>query len=652
MVRMSRRLSVSLVLVVLAVGSRAASIQAAPQGAGGAPEAVGPRPEPVDPFHPDRATPATPAWGGTLTMHLESLPASLCGPLSNDTNCRNLLYEVHATLINRDWETWEFVGELARDWELADTIVKRDGEERHGKVHVDTYRATPEAPGVPSYRIDPLDGGTGEMLREEDVERVEKGTVITFYLREGLRWQDGHPLDARDVAFSWEISRIPGVLCEPARPYLDRIERVEVLDEHTVRFFLGEPYFNLLGMFVDRFTILPTHLYDLTDPDNAARPQGRAPTDEERARAINENPHNTQWVGLGPYRVTSYGPEGVETERWDGFFDPANGGYFDRIVWRHVAGDEAARQALLDGRLDFTWRLSSSQYFGEYTAQPAFAEHFIKGYYYLGAFNYVPFNLRREKLADLRVRKALVHAMDMPEFIRTIAHGLALQPTGAQCYFGPSYNHDVQPLPFDLERAAELLAEAGWYDRDGDGLVDRDGQPLELDMMQQAGNAGADIFARIYQENLAKIGVRLSIDSVEWATYRERLRTTRDFDLSQGGWGVDVTENDPAQLWHSSSAVPGGSNHAGVIDPKIDALIEKGNRELDDETRWGLWRQLHRDLYEEWMPYLYREISPRKFGLNRSIRGVQFFKITPGYSVRRWYYPAGTPGTRPTRERK
>lgn len=600
-----RRLLVVLLAAVLGAWfvrtSCAAPSSALPQDeaarAGGAPESVGPRPEPVDLFHPDRATPAPPAWGGTLTVHLESLPATLNGPLTNDTNCRNLLYELHATLIARDWESWAFVGELARDWEV-------------------------------------------------------EGTVVTFHLRDDVRWQDGHPFDARDVVFSWEISRIPGVRCEPARPYLERIERAEALDAHTVRFSFTEPYFNLRGLFVDRFTILPAHLYDLNDPDNADRPRDRAPTDEERARAVNENPHNTQWVGLGPYRLTSYGPDGVEAERWDGFFDPASGGYVDRIVWKHVSSDEAARQALLDGRLDFTWRLSSDQYFGEYTAQPTFTEHFYKGYYYLGAFNYVPFNTRREKLADVRVRKALVHAMDMPAFIRTVAHGLALQPTGPQCYFGPSYDREVTPLPYDLERAAELLAEAGWYDRDDDGLVDREGEALELDMIVQAGNSSADVFARMYQESLARIGVRLNVEPVEWATYVQRLRTTRDFDLGQGGWSVDLTENDPAQLWHSSSAGPGGSNHAGVIDAHVDELIETGNRELDDEARWAKWRALHRYLYEQWMPYLYRELPPRKFAMNRALRGVQFFKITPGYALRRWYYPAGTAGTRATRERR
>jgi peptide/nickel transport system substrate-binding protein len=306
---------------------------------------------------------------------------------------------------------------------------------------------------------------------------------------------------------------------------------------------------------------------------------------------------------------------------------------------------------VLNGQLDFTVRINSDKYFGEATQGPAFAQRYCKGYYYLGAFNYIPWNLRRPILADLKVRQALGHAMDLEGFVQTVAHGLAKLPTGAQSYFGPSYNHDVQRLSFDLERATELFAEAGWYDRDGDGVIDKDGRPFEIEMLVVGGNAPAEMFARMFQESLAKIGARLKITPVDNATYLKRVNE-RDFDAGGASWSVDATENDPIQLWGSASAGKGGSNHAGVMDPKVDELIARGDRELDDPKRWAIWRELHRYLYEEVQPYLFREAPPRKFVLNKAIRGVQFFKITPGYALRRWFYPAGTPGTRATRAPK
>jgi peptide/nickel transport system substrate-binding protein len=461
-----------------------------------------------------------------------------------------------------------------------------------------------------------------------------------------VRWHDGHPFDAEDVLFSWRIAANLAVRCDWVRPYLAKIVRGEALDAHTVRFTFAEQYFNSFSLFSDDFCILPRHLYDLTDPDHPRHDAAASP--EACAKEINENVHNTEWIGLGPYRLTSYSSQGVEAECFDGYFDPEHSGYVDRLAWRAIASDEAAFQALLNGELDFTMRISSDQYFGAAMQQEAFTRRSCKGYFYLGNFNYVPWNTRRPILADVRVRKALAHAMDLESFVQTVAHGLAVLPTGPQCYFGPSYDHDVARLRYDTEKSLELFAAAGWYDRDGDGVLDKDGKPFEIEMLITSGNASAELFGRMFQESLAKIGARLKLSPVDLATYFKRI-DERDFDAGQAGWTVDATENDPVQLWGSAAAAPGGSNHAGVMDPEVDALIARGARELDDEKRWALWRELHRYLYEEVQPYFYREASPRKFALSLSLRGVQFFKITPGYSLRRWYYPAGTPGTRPTR---
>lgn len=625
-------------LLMLGPGSlrSSASTQesAAPKAEG---ERLGPGPEPIDLWHPQRATPVEPAFGGTLTVHVEALPPSLNAALLNSTNARSALHELHATLVRRDWESWKYEPELTTGWEVADTLVRADGR-LYGRIEEAGENVLVSA-------LDAEAGAAPIAVPKSAVERIERGTVITFALRAGVRWHDGHPFDADDVIFSWQIASNPEVRCEWVRPYLKKIARVEKV-AGGVRFFLEEQYFNSFGLFADTFCILPRHLYDLRDPEHAQHKSDAS--DAECAKAIHENPCNTQWVGLGPYRLTSYSQQGIEAVRFDGFFEPEQGGFVDKLVWRHISNDEAAFQALLNGQLDFTLRISSEQYFGDATAQAAFTRTYCKGYFYLGAFNYIPWNLRRPKLADLRVRQALAHAMDMEAFVQTVAHGLAKLPTGPQCYFGPSYEHGVQRLEFDLAKSEELFAAAGWYDRDGDGVLDKDGQAFELEMLIQSGNTSAGTFARMYQESLARAGVRLIVTQVDNATYFQRVNE-RDFDAGHAGWSVDVSENDPMQLWHSRSAVSGGSNHAGVIDPKVDALIERGGRELDDEKRWAMWRELHRYLYEEVQPYLYREAPPRKFALNRAVRGVQFFKLTPGYSLRRWYYPAGTPGTRSTR---
>ena len=557
-------------------------------------ERFGPGPEPVDFWHPERDTLARPAYGGTLRIHLEQMPANLNGLLDSNAMAMAVRKQIHATLVKRDWEQWDFRPDLAERWEASDD-----------------------------------------------------GRVWTLHLRRDVRWHDGHPFDSADVLFSATIAQNPEVNCQWIRTYHARFAAVEAPDAHTVRVTFTAPYFNALGVFADNLCILPRHRYDLLDPDHPRH--DAAATASARAAEINANPCNTQWLGLGPYRLTGYSAQAIEAERFDGYFDAANGGYVDRIVWRYL-GDDAAFQALLEGELDFSTRLTSDQYFGAATQQEAFTRRFVKGYFYTGAYNYLPLNMRRPILSELPVRQALTHAVDIDAFLETYSYGLGRRVSGPQCFFGPSYDHDVKPPAYDPERARELLAEAGWYDRDGDGVVDRDGEPLELEFLIQARNVSAENFARLFQESLAAIGVRLTVTPLDNATYFQRIRQ-REFDIGIQAWSVDATENDPAQLWHSSAAAPGGSNHAGVSDPFVDELIARGQVELDDAKRQALWRELHRYLAEKVVPCIYRESSPRRFALNRALRGVQFFKITPGYELTRWYFPVGTPGTRTTRER-
>ena len=166
-----------------------------------------------------------------------------------------------------------------------------------------------------------------------------------------------------------------------------------------------------------------------------------------------------------------------------------------------------------------------------------------------------------------------------------------------------------------------------------------------------SGNKASELYAQKLQESLAQLGIKVELIGMEWASFIDRIYQ-RDFDITGLAWSQSL-ESDPVQLWHSSGA-PGdvrSSNHPGVADPRVDELIAAGQQELDDEKRHAIWKELHRYLYEEVHAYLYRLAPPKKFAMSRKIRGFESFKIDPGYSIRRWYYSAGTPGTRPTPER-
>ena len=628
-------------------------------------EQVAPGPVPVDVFHPDvRAGQPVPepARGGQMIVHLASMPRQLNRVTENSSSARWIQEVTNDTLLEADPESWEWEPRLAVRYVIEDAVLLHPaaaakygpavrklgaGEEQRDALFGKATRTTN------GWRLHPE--SKGNPLAEEvavpdaDIDSVRLGTVFTFHLREGVRWQDGHPFDAHDVLFSREVYDNPAVDCDAVRSFYTMIVDGEVVDPMTVRLFYGEQYFQALTI-VGTMPILPRHLFDLTDPDHAAYDPEAPPTPAECGAYVNENPFIREgWIGTGPYRITAWTEQYIEAARWDGYWDaesPRHGGYFDQLRWRHISDDNTAFGALMSGEIDLFARMKTSDYLGAATKTEAFRKDFYAGYFYTGAWSYTCWNLHRPLFQDRNVRHALAHAFDMEAYCTQVYGGLAKQVTGSQSYFGPGYDHDVLPLAHDPGRAEELLSEAGWYDRDGDGIIDKDGIAFEFEFLFPSGNVASQTFGLMYKEALAPLGIKLHLRNFEWPTFQERV-LNRDFDSFNKAWSVPF-EGDPEQYWHSKWAAKElrSSNNSGLADPRVDALIEAGQREVDSARRAAIWHELHALVYDL-QPYLFALNAPRKFAMNRRVRGLQLFPDSPGYSLRRLYLAAGTPGTRP-----
>jgi peptide/nickel transport system substrate-binding protein len=622
----------------------------------------------VDEFHPDRrrrpdgSLPPLPkpAYGGRAILHIESMPKTLCLAIENGAVLRRIAYELNETLLLRNLDTNVLECDLCTSFDVEDTLVTQAGPGEHDKALVfgriredgDDWVVTPVS------KENPLKSET--RVPKAGVLRVDRGTVFTFRLRSDVTWHDGHPFDARDVWFSWSLYTNPTVHCDSKRFQFTKIRDAIVLDAHTIRFDYAVPYFQAPSSLGDLF-LLPSHLYDLDDPDNvAADPEFHAakkasdpawkPTAEEKGRYVNENRHNREFVGLGPYRLSSFGTDAIEAVRYDGYFDRARAGYLDTLRWRAIPDLTAAFQALLNGDLDFFDTVTTDDYFSDTANSKTFTERFYKGTHETSIYWYVGWNNLRPQFSDPRVRRAMAMLFDFDEFKNGFYHGLATQITGPFPLGAPAYDRTIAPIAYDPKRAVALLAEAGWYDRDGDGLLDKDGVPFTFELLMQPTNAVGAAFGAKFQENLARVGIRLTPRPLEWNALSKK-RETGEFDAVALGWAPPY-ESDPEQLWHSrwGKAKDKGSNYIGFQDAVADELIEAGQRELDVDKRSAIWRKLHARLYEL-QPYLFCFNTPRKFAMSRALRGFQSVAGDPNFVARRWYYPEGTPGTRATAAR-
>ncbi|MFT7465389.1 MAG: peptide/nickel transport system substrate-binding protein [Pseudohongiellaceae bacterium] len=599
---------------------------------------------PVDVGHPDGNV--TPALGGRAILHVASEAPNLNFLLENSAVVRQIHFDIHAGLLQFSPITWEYEPDVATSYDIEDTLVLKGGggddweNIAFGKV-TETDDGYVLESGSSSHEMDI------RTFAKDEVAEVLYGSVYTFHLRE-TTWHDGHPFDADDAFFSWDVLNNMSVDCDEKRSKYLKVARAEVLDDRTVRYFWSQQYFGSTGAFGLDLCLLPRHLYDLNDPDNADyNPEA---TDEEAGAYVNDNPHNIEWVGLGPYQFKTWERgQYLDATKWDGYWekDPAKSGYLDTIRWRHVSDDDAAWLALLNDEIDIFNRVKTEDFVGAQTRTELFKEKAYKVLTYVGNLGYTSWNLYRPKLADVRVRKALAHAFDIKDWIRTNYEGLALWSTGSQFHFGPGYNHDVMGYEYDLDQAEDLLADAGWYDRDGNGIIDKDGEDFVLEMLMPSGNKASEKYLQAVQNSYRKIGIKLTITPYEWATFLEKI-LDRDFDACNLAWTLPTPESDPEQLWHGKNAVQElrSSNHAGLDDELVNELIEAGQIELDPAKRSAIWKQLHARIYEL-QPYLFGWNVPRKIAVNKRIHGLKLYKFEPGFRMQDLYFAEGTEGTRP-----
>ena len=643
----------------------------------------------ADQFHPAKGDGKAPLYGGRAIVHIPSLPENMCYPIENSAVTRRFLYETHETLLLQDWWTHEYVPDAAASWVEEDLVVlKADAPAVAGEISAQVVRRGEGESGLREVRavygtitdaganwtISPASKGSSisepVQVPKGAVERVERGTVFTISLREGVRWQPSlvysaeqsskfgeQFLDAADVYFSWSIYRNPEVNCDEKRFHFEKIVDCQVVDDLTVRFFYEKQYAYALESVGTSLTLLPSHIYDLSDAQCPDHDTGASLS--KQAEHLNKNPHNKLWVGLGPYQVTEWNQQYVEAQRFAGadgkpaYFDAAaRPGYFDTIRWRYIDNDQAAMNALINGEVDWFERVKSEDYFNGQATTESFEEEFYKGFFYLGTYGYTGWNLYRPQLKDIAVRKAIAMAFDFEGYLKTQYNGLARQITGPVPYQSAGYPRDMAALPYDPDGALDMLEDAGWYDRDGNGIADKDGVELEIEFLYPSGNDSSKIFGIALQSAVEDLGIKINLASLEWATFLERIKS-REFDACNLAW-VPPLESDPEQLWHSKWGARDkkSSNNAGVMDPKVDAMIEGIQAEVDRETRMGLWREFHRYIYEDIQPYLFMYNVPRKFAASLKVRGIRHSAIDPGYVIRDWYFvDPSVAGTRTTLEK-
>lgn len=417
---------------------------------------------------------------------------------------------------------------------------------------------------------------------------VEHNPILLFHLRHGVRFHDGHLLDARDVKFTYEAIMNPKNLSPRIADY-EPVKHVEVIDPHTVRVVYKRLYSPAFGTW--SMGILPEHRLNSRALREEAVRLGRDPENYTmRQSTFNRNP-----VGCGPFVFREWkSDQYIRLDRFDDYWEGAPN--YRHYVYRIVPDLLTQEMEFYAGTVD------------TYGVQPHQVKRLQDDPRYQSfsglsfGYTYIGYNMRREPFNDRRVRKALGMAIDVEKIMKYVLHGQGERITGPFPKQTDYYNHDVRPISYDPEGAVALLEQAGWRPNE-QGWLERDGRRFQFTLITNSGNDLRKAVMAIVQDAWRHIGIDVRTDLLEWSVFIQERVDKADFDALVLGWQMGI-DPDLFQIWHSSQTNPYQLNFVAFKNPLADDLIVRIRQEYDYREQVRYCHRLHSLIAEE-QPYTF-----------------------------------------------
>jgi len=492
------------------------------------------------------------------------------------------------------------------------------------------------------------------MLAKEMPTASEDNLSFTYELKDGIKWDDGTPLTAKDVAFSVKLMLSPLTNNAQIRSnYTTVIKSIELDKENPMKFTMhaqnvhwdnkyifSELYMVQKSLWDKKGVLDNVTFADLLSDDFK---ETEALSDWFNAYNNADNSYQPELlVGLGAYQVTEWVASQYITiekkENWWGKNDSSvySKSYPDKIIFKIIKEDASAYLALKNQEIDVTYslgtiklmKLQEREYFND-NYESAFLDRYA--FSYLG-MNMKPDGIKRKPyFVDQKVRRAMAYLLPLDEIIEVMMHGKASRQASLISPLKKTYNDTLQLIPLDIEKAKELLAEAGWVDTDGDNIRDKmiNGvkTPFSFKLSYMSSPTSKEIVLMI-KESMYKAGVVAEPTPMDFTLFYKNAMD-HNFDGMLGGWGGSASYSNPMQLWHTSSWVTKGSNFCGFGDAESDALIEAANLTLDPKTHNDALLRLQAKVYED-QPYVFMYSTKRKFAIHKRFNNRGMYYERPG----------------------
>jgi len=437
------------------------------------------------------------------------------------------------------------------------------------------------------------------------------GLTITFHLRRGVKWHDGAPFTARDVLYTYRVTVDPKTPTAYAEDF-KQVKNISAPDDFTVKVTYGIPFAPALASW--SMNILPAHL--LEGQDITKSPLARNP------------------VGTGPYRFKEWvAGQKIVLEANPDYFEGRP--YIDRFIYRIIPDTSTMYMELKAGGIDLMG-LTPVQY-ARQTSNKSFTSRFNKYRYPSSGYLYMGYNLRHPLFGDKRIRQAMTAAINKDELIQGVLFGMGQKAHGPIVPGRWAYNPNVKDIGYDPKHAAELLAEAGWKEKNSDGILVKNGKPFQFTILTNQGNQQRLMTAQIVQQRLRFVGIDVKIRIVEWAAFLKEFVNKGNFEVVMLAWSISQ-DPDMYDIWHSSKTKPGELNFIGYKNPEVDRLLVAGRNTFDIEKRKQAYFRIQEILAEE-QPYTFLYVPDALPVVSARIRGVEPAPAGIGHNQNKWYVP-------------
>ncbi len=411
----------------------------------------------------------------------------------------------------------------------------------------------------------------------------EDGKTITFNLRKGVKFQNGESFDADVVKFSFERLMRPDYKSQSQGPFKGILQEVKVLDPYTVALIFSKPNPVILPYLVSTagyfFAVPPKYIKEVGEDGFVKKP-----------------------IGTGAFQF-------VQWQKDDRLILRANATYWggkpkvDGLVFRVIPEAGTRVAALLSGEVHIVSGLSPDD-------QPKIDASKIAGTQRVQSTRriYIQWNKDTKALQDVQVRQAISYAVDKAAIVKSLLGGNGYPMAAPVISFEFGANNDLKPYPYDPEKAKALLTQAGF------------GSGLSLTLDAPAGRYTKDKeVAQAVAGYLEKVGIKMSVQVKEWATYTADEQNRRLSPLSLWGWGAGGLMDADLALTPFFTKISARPYSVAFTDPKAEELIIAARTEMNTEKRAAEYKEANRILHEQagWL-FLYNQADV--YGVSKSVK--------------------------------